>query len=196
MNRSEITQLVTFNEIFVRKAVMKTFKTRLRLAAKTGLCLLLPLTVASCSMIAKVPGMDRIAGEEGMFRDRQGEYLEAQTIPRTEIPPEYDSLIIDDLLVIPEISAENSASFLDAPRPRPLEGRSDREVVIQRMEDASWIVVDVSPSQVWPRIRDFWREKGIEVAFENPTGGVMETAWFTLAGNIVSREKIRVTVDT
>lgn len=191
MNQLEPRQFAFFAKV----AVLKTSGNQPRRAGKTALCAL-ALTLSGCSLIAKVPGMDRIAGEEGMFRDRQGEYLEARTIPRTEIPPEYDSLVIDDLLVIPEISADNSASFLDAPRPRPLEGRSDREVVIQRMENASWIVVDVGPSEVWPRIRDFWREKDIEVAFENPTGGVMDTAWFTTEGNIVSREKIRVTVDT
>jgi outer membrane protein assembly factor BamC len=191
MNLPEPKQLVTMNKVFC------TCRTpaQLRLVSKTASCLLL-LTLGGCSMLAKVPGMGRVAGEDGVFRDRQGEYLEARTIPRTQIPPEYDSLIIDDLLVIPDISAENSAAFLDAPRPRPLEGRSDREVVIQRMEGSSWIVVDVGPSQIWPRIRDFWSERDIEVAFENPTGGVMDTSWFTIDGNIVSREKIRVIVDT
>ncbi|MES2624272.1 MAG: outer membrane protein assembly factor BamC [Pseudomonadota bacterium] len=175
---------------------MKTAIAHFSFTSRTGFFLLLPLALGGCSLIAKVPGMDRVAGEEGMFRDRQGEYLEAETIPRTQIPPEYDSLVIDDLLVIPDIDTENPASFLDAPRPRPLEGRSDREVVIQRMENNAWIVVDVSPSQVWPRIRDFWRERKVEVSFENPTGGVMDTGWFVLKDNIVSREKIRVTVDT
>ena len=191
MNLPEAKQLLSLNEALLAH---KT-PTHLPVAAKTAFSLL-PLALGGCSMLAKVPGMDRVAGEDGMFRDRQGEYLEARTIPRTQIPPEYDSLIIDDLLVIPDISEENSSSFLDAPRPRPLEGRSDREVVIQRMEGSSWIIVDVGPSQVWPRIRDFWRERDIEVTFENPTGGVMDTSWFKIDGNIVSREKIRVIVDT
>src|SRR5690606_33168886 len=46
-----------------------------------------------------VPGMNRLTGEEGVFRDRQGEYLEAETIPRTRIPDRYDSYVIDDLYV-------------------------------------------------------------------------------------------------
>jgi outer membrane protein assembly factor BamC len=183
------------NQCFMNKSFVKSLITEFHCATGAAMCVL-ALTLSGCSLIAKVPGMDRVAGEDGMFRDRQGEYLQAQTIPRTEIPPEYDSLIIDDLLVIPDISADNSAAFLDAPRPRPLEGRSDREVVIQRMEGASWIVVDVSPSQVWPRISDFWREKGIEVAFENPTAGIMDTGWFTTEDDIINRNKIRVIVDT
>jgi outer membrane protein assembly factor BamC len=196
MNQLETTQRALVNPASVtRVAALKAALTQSHCTTRAAMCML-ALVLSGCSLIAKVPGMGRVAGEDGMFRDRQGEYLQARTIPRTEIPPEYDSLIIDDLLVIPEISADNTAAFLDAPRPRPLEGRSDREVVIQRMEGTSWIVVDVSPSEVWPRIRDFWREKDIEVAFENPTAGVMDTAWFTTEGNIVSRDKIRVIIDT
>lgn len=159
----------------------------------------LTVLVSACSLIAEapVPGLNRLVGEEGMFRDRKGDYLKAETIPRTEIPAGMDSFIIDDLLVIPELPADTEqTAFLDPPRPRPIEGRSDREVVIQRMENRAWIVVDVSPSQVWPRIRDYWRQSKIDVAFENPTAGIMETGWFMLESNPLTQEKFRVSVET
>lgn len=154
------------------------------------------LALGACSWLAAVPGADRIVGEEGVFRDRQGEYLEAGTIPRTEIPEGLDGFVIDDLLVIPEIGNLGAQPFLDAPRPRPIQGASDREVVIQRMQDRSWIVVDASPGEVWPRIRDYWRQEGVEISTENPTSGVMDTAWFIVDGNVLTREKFRVIVDT
>jgi outer membrane protein assembly factor BamC len=157
---------------------------------------LLLCTLGGCSWLAGVPGMNRIAGEEGVFRDRQGEYLEATTIPRTRIPEGMDGFIIDDLLVVPEPRGEQSEAFLDAPRPRPLEGRSDREVVIQRMLNRSWIVVDASPGEVWPRIRDYFRSAGIAIAAENPTAGVMDTAWFIPRTDTLNRHKLRVTVET
>jgi len=160
--------------------------------------ILTTLLIQGCSLIpdVKVPGMDKITGENGMFRDRKGEYLQAETLPRTVIPEGLDGYIIDDLLIIPDIQGSPEDAFLDAPRPRELAGSSDREVIIQRMESRSWIVVDVSPSQVWPRIRDYWRSNKIEIALENPTAGVMETSWFVLDGNILTREKVRVTVET
>lgn len=158
-----------------------------------GTALLLPLT--GCSWLGWVPGMDRVVGEEGVFRDRQGEYLQAETIPRTEIPEGMDSFIIDDLLVVPDLAVAEPQSFLTVPRPRSIEGRSDRGVVIQRMENASWIIVDVSPSQVWPRIRDYWRQAGIEIAVENPTAGLMDTGWFIREGQALNRDKIRVIVE-
>ncbi|MEY4643118.1 MAG: hypothetical protein RLZZ227_3112 [Pseudomonadota bacterium] len=180
----------------VTKLPMATFPLTKPAARKLALAMSLLPALGACTWVAAVPGMNSVAGEDGIFRDRQGEYLEAETIPRTQIPEGLDSFIIDDLLVIPEIGAQEAQPFLDAPRPRPLEGASDREVVIQRMRDRSWIIVDASPGEVWPRIRDYWRAEGVEVAAENPTAGVMETAWFVRTGNVLTREKFRVMVDT
>jgi outer membrane protein assembly factor BamC len=180
------------------KGSMTTMKNTVS-ARAIKLCLLVP-TVAvlgACSMVAKVPGMSKIAGEDGMFRDRKGDYLKAETISRTQVPAGMDSFVIDDLLVIPELPANTEQqAFLDPPRPNPIEGRSDREVVIQRMEGRGWIIVDVSPSQVWPRIRDYFRQNNVVIAFENPTAGIMETGWFVLDGNVLTQEKFRVTVET
>lgn len=154
-------------------------------------CMVLLLSLAGCSSI---PGVNRLVGEDGMFRDRQGDYLEAEVISRTEVPPGLDDYVIDDLYMVPEANT-NSNTFIQPPRPRPLEGRSEREVVIQRLEDRSWVVVDASPSQVWPRVRDYWTSKGIELAYENPTQGTMETGWFMLQGNPLSQEKFRVFIE-
>jgi outer membrane protein assembly factor BamC len=158
---------------------------------------LLPL-LASCSLIpdVRVPGMDRVIGDDGIFRDRKEEYLEAETIPRTQIPEGLDGFIIDDLLVIPELGDTDAVPYPDPPRPTAMEGDNQREVVIQRMQDESWIIADVSPSQIWPRIRDYWRQSGVPIAVENPTEGLMDTGWFVLEGEVLDREKLRVIVDT
>jgi len=158
---------------------------------------LLPL-LASCSLIpeVRVPGMERVLGEEGMFRDRKEEYLQAKTIPRTQIPAGLDDFMIDDLLVIPELGRTAAIPYPDPPRPMSPGGDNEREVVIQRMQDESWIIADVSPSQIWPRIRDYWRQSGVPVAVENPSEGLMDTGWFVLDGEVLNREKLRVIVDT
>src|SRR5690606_22290670 len=51
------------------------------------------------------------------------------------------------------------------------------------------------PAQVWPRIRDYWRQENIEIASENPTIGQMDTAWFQRTTDVLNREKIRVLID-
>lgn len=177
---------------------MTRFELRLsRFSMPAASCLLLPL-LASCSLLpdVRVPGMDRITGEDGMFRDRKEEYLQAETIPRTQIPAGLDDFIIDDLLVIPELGQTDAVPYPDPPRPMTMEGDNQREVVIQRMLDESWIIADVSPSQIWPRIRDYWRQSGVPIAVENPSEGLMDTGWFVLEGEVLDREKLRVIVDT
>ena len=167
---------------------------------KLGFTLITGFTLSACSMIpdipkVPVPGMARLVGEEGLFKDRKGEYLEAQTIPRTRIPAHLDSFVIDDLMVIPQIDNPRQTAFIDAPRPISIGAREQRGVVIQRQGDENWIVVDASPSQVWPRVRDYWLRNNIQLAFENPTRGVMDTSWFVLDGNPVTKEKLRVTIE-
>ena len=167
------------------------------LVLKKASLILFLLLLSGCSYLSSVPipGLDYIAGEEGLLRDRQSDYLEAEVLPPTQIPARFDSYIIDDLMVIPSISESNSQTFLEAPRPRLFSGRTERGVVIQRMNQESWIVVDVSPSEVWPRIQDYWTSQSIQIAIENPTRGVLDTSWFILENNNLTKEKMRVTVE-
>lgn len=160
---------------------------------------LMSLVLVSCSsmpVVDRLPGMDRVTGENALIQDRQGDYLEAETIPRTRIPAGMDSYIIDDLYIIPELGEDaETTAFLQAPRPRPLRGRTDNDVVIQRLDERSWVVVNASPSQVWPRIRDYWAGQDVELSFENPTAGLMETGWFVEENNSLTQEKFRIRVE-
>lgn len=191
MKHTSKVNTIRFSSCF-RGVAIANMSTRVLLGGSLFMCL------TSCSLIpdVKVPGMDRVIGEEGIFRDRKEEYLAAQTIPPLEIPEGLDSYVIDDLLVIPELANNEAQAFPDAPRPIQVEGASEREVVVQRMQDRSWIIADASPSQVWPRIRDYWRQKSIPITTESPNQGVMETGWFVLDGNVLTRDRIRVTVET
>lgn len=147
-------------------------------------------SLSACSML----GLE-LFGEEGFFRDREGDYLEAETIPRIVVPDTMDSYIIDDLLVIPTLSNNTGQPFIQAPRPRPLQRDPDRSVIVQSMNEKSWAVVDASVSQVWPRVRQYWLEKDIELALENPANGLLETNWFINGDNSDTQEKIRVVVE-
>ncbi len=65
--------------------------------------------LSACSMM----GLE-LFGEEGYFRDRQADYLEAGSIPRIVVPDTMDSYIIDDLLVIPTVNTTSSDTFVEA----------------------------------------------------------------------------------
>lgn len=157
---------------------------------KTLCSLVMLASLSACSML----GLE-LFGEEGFFRDRQGDYLEAESIPRINVPDDKDSYIIDDLLVIPELQSSTGDAFVDVPRPRPLQGNPDQTVVIQSMNESSWVVVDASVSQVWPRVRQYWLENDIELAQEDPVSGLLDTNWFIQDGNTETQEKFRLLVE-
>lgn len=150
--------------------------------------------LSACSTVSRIPGVSAVIGEDGLLRDRSGAYLEASSIPRTDVPPGLDSYMIDDLYVIPDVPGSDDY-FRAPPRPRGLEGRSDRQVVIQRIDDSSWIVVGLSPGQVWPRITDYWAQNRVPMVNENPTQGTMDTVWFGLESRPGERQKFRVMIE-
>jgi outer membrane protein assembly factor BamC len=54
---------------------------------------------------------------------------------------------------------------------------SKGDVKVERDGDERWLVVPQTPEQLWPQIKTFWQERGLPVAHEDKTAGVMETDW-------------------
>jgi len=131
-------------------------------------------------------------GDNGPFRDRQGDYLVSPTIAPMTIPPELDSFTLDELYVVPPPLPEDRPVFVRAPSPRPLDTNIREGVVVQRFGDRRWIVIGAEPAQVWPRLRDYWSTAQIPLASEDPVLLVMETAWLGEEG---SRNKYQVRIE-
>lgn len=150
------------------------------------LLLLLPLLL-SCRFL---PGGD------GIFRDRQGDYLTAPVLAQMRVPEDLDSYTLDELYVIPEEVILGRESFVgDAPRPRPMDTNRPEGVVIRRFSGENWMVIAATPGQVWPRIRDFWLQEGIALDYENPVDGIVETAWLDPGDGAGLRDKYRMRIE-
>ena len=54
---------------------------------------------------------------------------------------------------------------------------TDPNVTIERSGNDRWIVTTFTPEQVWPKLKQFWAERGFTLAVEQPDVGVMETEW-------------------
>jgi len=48
---------------------------------------------------------------------------------------------------------------------------------VERDGDLRWLVVNLPPEQVFPKVVDFWTESGFSVATNNPRAGLIETNW-------------------
>lgn len=48
---------------------------------------------------------------------------------------------------------------------------------IERDGDFRWLVVPMTPEQLWPQLQAFWRDSGFALVVDNPPAGIMETGW-------------------
>ena len=48
---------------------------------------------------------------------------------------------------------------------------------IQRQGDTRWLVVPMTPEQLWPQLRAFWIESGFRLQVDDAAVGVLETDW-------------------
>lgn len=143
-------------------------------------------------LFSTLTGCSYLTGDDGYFRDRQGDYLVAPTAPVMQIPDTLDSYTLDALYVIPEALPEERPYFLRAPGPRGLDTNVREGVVVQRFGDRRWVVIGAEPGQVWPRMRDYWSTAQIRLASEDPILAVMETGWL---GEDGQRNKYQVRIE-
>lgn len=136
-----------------------------------------------------------LTGDDGLFPDRRITYQEAQMTPDLVVPPELDSYTLDQLYVIPEQANLTATAFEEIPLPRPIEPRRREGVVIQRLTENAWILIDATPGQVWPLVRDYWTELQIALDYENPGTGIMETAWLEIGEDETLRHKYRLAIE-
>jgi outer membrane protein assembly factor BamC len=147
------------------------------------------------AVLMSLAGCRYVTGENGLLRNRGGDYTDALIFPPMTIPDELDSYTIDQLYVIPEQLALVTAPFRDVPQPKPIEARRNEGVIIQALGSKRWIVIDATPSQVWPLIRDYWSGLQILLDYENPSSGIMETSWVEVDNDFEKRHKYRISIE-
>jgi outer membrane protein assembly factor BamC len=152
-----------------------------------------PLLILSLVMV--LTGCKYLTGENGLFRDRDGDYREAQALPQMQIPDELDSYTLDQLYVIPEHLVLTTQPFEEIPRPQPIETNRQGGVVIQNLGEKRWVVLDAAPGQVWTLVRDFWAQLQVVLDYENPSSGIMETSWLEVEHEQEIRHKYRITIE-
>jgi outer membrane protein assembly factor BamC len=135
--------------------------------------------VAGCGTIDKVKG-------EFLPDKKKTDYREASEAPTLEIPPDLTASSIDDGLVVPDIApASGSASLSDYSRERANTQTIRTAAVlpkqdnirVMRDKNTRWLVIQGTPQQVWPRMREFWLQSGLLIKREDPRIGILETDW-------------------
>ncbi len=140
-------------------------------------------------------------GEDGIFRNRENDYLKAESIPPLVLPAGVHSESMGELYPIPPITATDlgydpDAEGYEVPRPLPLADNLQQEKVkIQRVGDESWILINVSPGEVWPRIRNFLNVNDLTVSHADIAKGIIETNWLQFKTDPGNYDRYRLQID-
>ncbi|NLY12726.1 MAG: outer membrane protein assembly factor BamC [Gammaproteobacteria bacterium] len=137
-----------------------------------GICM---LAVTASSLT----GCGWLMGENGYFRDRGGDYLEARPAPAMQLPEGAQVKHLDPLLPIPHriASAEQTKQY-KVPRPQALPTNVlAGDFSVQKSGPLSWVVAQRIPAQVWPVAQQFFEDNGFKIAEERPHLGEFTTQW-------------------
>jgi outer membrane protein assembly factor BamC len=146
----------------------------------------------SAVLVSGLPACSYFMGDDGMFRDREGDYIVAPSIEPLAIPGDLDSFTLDELYVIPPAPPAGQSVFIKAPTPNPLDTSVREGVVVQKFGERRWIVVGAEPAQVWPRLKDFWSNAQIPLAAEDAMVATMTSEWI---GDEGSRNKYQARIE-
>lgn len=129
---------------------------------------------------------------EQVFPDNRADYKKSTTVHPLEIPPDLMSSSIDDQLVVPDLTPNNSSAKLseyNKERGRVGDQQvaaakrvetvlpSFEKVKVQRDGNTRWLVVQAPVDSVWQKVRSFWLESGFVLTTDNQQIGVLETEW-------------------
>jgi outer membrane protein assembly factor BamC len=120
----------------------------------------------------------------GIIESKKIDYRSAGKLPTLEVPPDLTAPTGDNRYAIPDTQGSGSATLSTYSQERSVAPSSAQTLLpaqekarIERAGTQRWLVVQATPQQVWPVIKDFWQETGFIINLESPETGVIETDW-------------------
>ncbi len=111
------------------------------------------------------------------------DYKSAEKLPTLELPPDLTAPTGDNRYTIPDApgGAATLSTYSKDRKTTPTTAGAllpaQDKVRIEKSGSQRWLVVQATPEQVWPVVKDFWQENGFIINLESPETGVMETDW-------------------
>ncbi len=137
------------------------------------------LSTLLVAALLPLAGCGWLTSDDGMFRDRGEDYRRARLDAPLELPGDVNATAMDDALAIPSGGDHHPLSgAFEVPRPEPLDGDPSADLVrIQSLGGERWLLVDIDPGEVWPRVRQFLLNSQLAVGRIDATAGLIETVW-------------------
>lgn len=130
------------------------------------------------------------------IRDRSHDYLLAEEMAPPVVPEGLDGSALGEIYPIPAVVNDTVAlDQLDVPRPDSAAFTTfEQSVKIQSYEDRRWILVNLLPSEIWPRLRSTLLRNGIPAELADGERGVIESVWVKFTDDEESSHRFRFTV--
>jgi outer membrane protein assembly factor BamC len=127
------------------------------------------------------------------LRDRSNDYLLAEETAVTVVPEGLDNNALGEIYPIPQIPVASVELIeFDVPRPQPAsENTFEQMVKIQSLEGRRWVLINISPSEVWPRVRNVLNRNGIPAARADGSKGIIETVWVKFSSDDENSHRFR-----
>ncbi|MFG6466469.1 outer membrane protein assembly factor BamC [Roseateles sp. BYS87W] len=133
------------------------------------------LSLAGCSTLDNMFSTDKV-DYKAASRQTQG----------LDVPPDLTQLAKDNraqvqggAITASALSAVKPANSTNAQSlvPGSVATNAVGDIRLERSGTDRWLHTSATPEQLWPQIRTFWQERGLEVVKEQPEVGTMETNW-------------------
>lgn len=143
----------------------------------SALCVALVSALTGCSMFDKVMDSGKVDYK-----------AQAKRTPRLDLPPDLTLPQQTDRFAVPDAGGKGTATMsaynadrtntggVVQPQASAVLPQVDR-MRIERAGSQRWLVVNATPDQLWPQVKEFWQETGFLIDIEQPEAGVMETDW-------------------
>lgn len=130
------------------------------------------------------------------IRDRSNDYLLEEETALITVPDGLKYDLTEDIFIIPGDDQNKLIPFdYEVPRPNPASVNTFEQVVkIQSFEDRRWILVNLPPSEIWPRVRGLLSRNGIPSYRVDAAKGMIDTAWINLKSDEEKLHRFRIFV--
>ncbi len=136
----------------------------------------------SAVALAMVAGCGTI--NDAMQADKIDYKSNAKRTASLEVPPDLTALQGDRRYAAPDTGTTTLSGYTQNISAKQASGGTVNALPtasgmkIERDGNQRWLVIDeMTASQLWPALREFWQENGFLLSIDSPETGIMETDW-------------------
>ena len=143
-----------------------------------------PTRLAALALLASLGACTTIT--DGLGGDKVDYRTVKATAKPLEVPPDLSQLARESRYqtqggvvsaAAAAAGAGGVASTPNAAGPATVALNAIGQMRVEREGQQRWLVVPLSPEQLWPQLKAFWEQRGLAIESENAAIGVMETNW-------------------